>query len=334
MGANMIGVLKRIIVIDLQENGTRKPFAFINPEIIWRSEEMQTFQEASLCFPGISANIMRPNAIKVRYLDIDGNPQELEAKGYFATVIQHEIDYLDGKVFLDYLSPLKRNALLKKMQKHMIRYLLFFLVIIVTVGICLQNVGGGVVLQRLQKMLAQVGIPVVGLPTVNYSVVNQQKSVNFEMAQQAVMMLWYLVGLGFQLVLPIRDRHLHGFIISELELSSLIEEKILTANREPSFLGGVKKSLRNPESRITHHAGRDISLLEYYFNRIAELNKFIRQWNRFDPEQRQMLVDNLSDTQFQLAFIHGQENKENPNCLEISMDDLEALLNVIQYNFR
>jgi peptide deformylase len=118
IGANMVGVLQRIAVIDMQENGEFTPKAFINPEIIWTSEETQVFNEASLCFPHIDADITRPKAIKVSYLDYDGKPQELEQNGFIATVIQHEIDYLNGKVFLDYLSRMKRNMLLKKMQKQ------------------------------------------------------------------------------------------------------------------------------------------------------------------------------------------------------------------------
>ncbi|MCH2038473.1 MAG: peptide deformylase [Rickettsiales bacterium] len=122
IGANMVGVLKRLIVVDIHENDTPTPYKMINPEITWRTDTMQSFKEASLCYPGISADIERPDSIKLTYLDVDGTQKELEAHGWLATVIQHEIDYLDGKVFLDYLSPLKRNMLLKKMKKHMKLY--------------------------------------------------------------------------------------------------------------------------------------------------------------------------------------------------------------------
>ncbi len=118
LGANMVGVLKRIVVVDLQEEGILKPYIFINPEITWSSEESQVFTEASVCFPGIKAEITRSQSIKLNYLDYEGNSKELQASGFFSTVIQHEIDYLNGKVFLDYLSKLKRDTLLKKMQKH------------------------------------------------------------------------------------------------------------------------------------------------------------------------------------------------------------------------
>jgi peptide deformylase len=115
MGANMVGVLKRIAIADLHEEGVSKPYTFINPEIYWRSEEMQEVEEASLCFAGISAKVKRPKFIKIRYLDYNGEKQELEAEGFFASVIQHEVDYLDGVTFLDHLSKMKRNILIKKM---------------------------------------------------------------------------------------------------------------------------------------------------------------------------------------------------------------------------
>jgi peptide deformylase len=118
MGANMIGELKRIVVIDLQENGEKQPLACINPEITWSSDKTEKREEASLCFPGISAEVSRPDAIRLSYTDLDGAPQSLEADGWLATVLQHEMDYLDGKVYLDYLSKMKRDRLIKKMQKQ------------------------------------------------------------------------------------------------------------------------------------------------------------------------------------------------------------------------
>jgi peptide deformylase len=118
LGANMVGILKRIAVVDLQENNIKSPLTFINPIITWRSDNMQTYKEASLCFPGISAEINRPSAIKINYFDYDGKAQELKAEGFLSTVIQHEVDYLDGKVFLDYLSKMKRDILIRKVEKH------------------------------------------------------------------------------------------------------------------------------------------------------------------------------------------------------------------------
>jgi len=119
IGANMVGILKSIAVVDLRENGEYNPYIFINPKIIFRSKETQKFEEASLCFPGISAEIERPSAIKLSYLNDQGVTQELDATGFLATVIQHEVDYLNGKIFLDYLSKMKRDILLKKMEKYM-----------------------------------------------------------------------------------------------------------------------------------------------------------------------------------------------------------------------
>ncbi|MGV2433408.1 MAG UNVERIFIED_CONTAM: peptide deformylase [Rickettsiaceae bacterium] len=119
LGANMVGVLKSIAVVDLRENGEKKPYVFINPRITHHSKDTQKILEASLSFPGIDAEIERPKSIKVEYLDYDGKEQSLDAEGFFATVIQHEVDYLNGKTFLDYLSKLKRDTLIKKMEKHM-----------------------------------------------------------------------------------------------------------------------------------------------------------------------------------------------------------------------
>ncbi|MDB2414455.1 peptide deformylase [Rickettsiales bacterium] len=118
IGANMVGILRRIAIVDMYEDGKPNPYVFINPEITYRSKETQTFEEASICYRGISAKITRPSSIKVKYLDKEGKNQELEANGFFASVIQHEIDYLDGKVYLDYLSKMKRDMLLKKMDKY------------------------------------------------------------------------------------------------------------------------------------------------------------------------------------------------------------------------
>lgn len=118
LGAPMVGVLKRIAIVDLHENGVSTPYTFINPEIIWHSQTTQTFEEASLCFPGISAEITRPDTVELHYLDRNGNARKLKAEGFFAAVIQHELDYLDGITFPDHLSRLKRDRLLAKMKKH------------------------------------------------------------------------------------------------------------------------------------------------------------------------------------------------------------------------
>lgn len=117
LGANMVGVLKRICVIDMQEGGVKQPLTLINPEITYRSETLEEYEEASLSFPGISAVVTRPEQIKVKFLDRDGQPQELEAAMPLSTIIQHEMDYLDGRTYLDHISKIKRDRLLKKMKK-------------------------------------------------------------------------------------------------------------------------------------------------------------------------------------------------------------------------
>ncbi|MCL4159976.1 UNVERIFIED_CONTAM: hypothetical protein GTU68_047224 [Idotea baltica] len=116
--ATMVGILKRVVVIDLQEKGKRAPISMINPEIIYRSEDLQVFEEGSICFPGVSAEIKRPTSITVNFLDEKGADRSLDASGYLSSVIQHEIDYLNGVTYFDYLTSVKKNLLLKKTKKH------------------------------------------------------------------------------------------------------------------------------------------------------------------------------------------------------------------------
>jgi peptide deformylase len=119
IAAPMIGVKKRVIVTNVKDNADSPDNFqyFINPVISSSSEKTQTVEEGSLCFPYISANITRPHTIEVEYLDETGTQRQLKAEGFLAQVIQHEIDYLDGKIFLDYLSRTKKSMLLKKMEK-------------------------------------------------------------------------------------------------------------------------------------------------------------------------------------------------------------------------
>ncbi len=122
MASPMVGVLQRIIVTDLQEGGISAPRVFVNPVIIAVSSETQTHEEASLCFPGIGAEVTRPLRITLQYHTVDGETKTEEAEGFFASVIQHEMDYLDGRTYLDHLSKLKKDTLMRKMQKHMKKY--------------------------------------------------------------------------------------------------------------------------------------------------------------------------------------------------------------------
>jgi len=125
LAAPQVGVSKRMIVIDPfleddEETGTKKPgkpMFLINPEIIYKSEETIIFCEGCLSVPGQSADVERHQIIKVRYQDKTGKTCEIEAEDYVAVVLQHEIDHLDGILYIDHLSRLKRNMLLKKLEK-------------------------------------------------------------------------------------------------------------------------------------------------------------------------------------------------------------------------
>ena len=122
LAAPQIGISNRVIVVDIEqteERRTKNPIFLINPNIIWQSGEMNIYEEGCLSVPNITASIERPKEIKLEYLDRNGKKQLLEANGLLATCIQHEIDHLDGILFIDHLSKLKRNIILKKLQKHM-----------------------------------------------------------------------------------------------------------------------------------------------------------------------------------------------------------------------
>src|SRR6201989_3302290 len=113
-----IGVPKRVIVIDLdQKEGKKNPRAFINPKITWASEETAVFEEGCLSVPEIWDDVERPARIRCEYLDLDGKKQVLEADGLLATCLQHEMDHLDGVLFIDHLSRLKRSMAIKKLTK-------------------------------------------------------------------------------------------------------------------------------------------------------------------------------------------------------------------------
>ena len=118
LAAVQIGVPDRIIVMDLdQRDGKKNPRHFINPVITWRSDEVALFEEGCLSVPEIWEDVERAARIKATYLDRDGKPHALEADGLLATCLQHEMDHLEGVLFLDHLSKLKRNMALKKLQK-------------------------------------------------------------------------------------------------------------------------------------------------------------------------------------------------------------------------
>ena len=119
LAAIQVGVAKRVIVLDLApKNQPKNPMYFINPEIITKSENNSTYEEGCLSVPGQFAEINRPEKCHIKYLDYYGVPKEIKAEGMLATCIQHEMDHLEGILFIDYLSKLKKNMIIKKLSKQ------------------------------------------------------------------------------------------------------------------------------------------------------------------------------------------------------------------------
>lgn len=124
LAAPQVGVLKRVLVIDVEQgareerDGARgNPLCFVNPEIVWTSDDINSYEEGCLSIPGQYAPVERPEKVRVKYLDYDGKEQEIEADGLLATCIQHEIDHLNGILFTDHISKLKRDMLMRKLKK-------------------------------------------------------------------------------------------------------------------------------------------------------------------------------------------------------------------------
>ena len=117
LAATQINVHERVIVMDVSE-GRDQPLVLINPTIVWASEETKINDEGCLSVPGIYDNVERAIAVKVEALDLDGKTQTIEADGLTSVCIQHEMDHLMGKVFVEYLSPLKRNRIKTKLIKQ------------------------------------------------------------------------------------------------------------------------------------------------------------------------------------------------------------------------
>ena len=119
LAAVQIGILKRIIVIDVsKKEEEKKPLFLINPEITYQSKETSIYEEGCLSLPGYFAEIERPAKCKINYIDYHGKKAELEAEGLLSTCVQHEIDHLNGILFIDYLSKLKKDMIIKKLVKQ------------------------------------------------------------------------------------------------------------------------------------------------------------------------------------------------------------------------
>jgi peptide deformylase len=118
LAAVQIGVPRRVITIDLaKKDEPKEPQIFINPEVVWASDEKATYEEGCLSIPEYYEEVERPKAVKVKFLDLDLKPQEIEAEGLLATCLQHEIDHINGVLFIDHISKLKRDMVMKKFKK-------------------------------------------------------------------------------------------------------------------------------------------------------------------------------------------------------------------------
>ena len=118
LAAIQVGVARRVITADTaKKDEPKQPQVLINPEIVWSSEEKNTYEEGCLSIPEYYEEVERPAQVKVRFTDLDGNAKEVEANGLLATVLQHEIDHLNGVLFIDHISKLKRDRVIKKFTK-------------------------------------------------------------------------------------------------------------------------------------------------------------------------------------------------------------------------
>ncbi len=119
LAAPQVGVSKRIIVADAAREGEApQPLKMVNPQIVWSSDEKKTHEEGCLSLPDEYEIVNRPDKIRVQYVDETNTPRELEADGLLAVVIQHELDHLDGVLFVDHISTLKRNMILRRLTKY------------------------------------------------------------------------------------------------------------------------------------------------------------------------------------------------------------------------
>ena len=119
LAAPQVGEMLRLVVLDLHENDVPAPMVLVNPEIVAESTETAVREEGCLSLPGQYADVTRPARVKVRYQDLTGAKKEIEGDGLLAACLQHEIDHLDGVLFVDHISALKRNMLLRKLAKEL-----------------------------------------------------------------------------------------------------------------------------------------------------------------------------------------------------------------------
>jgi peptide deformylase len=118
LAAIQVGVPKRVIVMDLaKKDDPKEPMVFINPQVLWRSDEKATYEEGCLSIPEFYEEVERPAKVRVSFRDLTGAEQEIEASGLMSTCLQHEIDHLDGVLFIDHISKLKRDRVIKKFVK-------------------------------------------------------------------------------------------------------------------------------------------------------------------------------------------------------------------------
>ena len=118
LAAIQIGVPQRVVIMDLaKKEDPKDPKVYINPEVTWVTDEKATYEEGCLSIPEYYEEVERPNAIKVSFLDLDGNEQVIEADGLLATCLQHEIDHVNGVLFIDHISKLKRDMVMKRFKK-------------------------------------------------------------------------------------------------------------------------------------------------------------------------------------------------------------------------
>jgi peptide deformylase len=118
LAAIQIGVPKRVIVVDITPEGEpQRPLCMINPEVLWRSDDLAKYEEGCLSLPDYYAEVERPARVKIRYLNEEGETVEREVEGLLATCIQHEIDHLEGTLFVDHISTVRRSIILRKLAK-------------------------------------------------------------------------------------------------------------------------------------------------------------------------------------------------------------------------